>query len=200
MKRHATGFTLVEVVIAAALFSLIMLGLLSAMRGMADSAGRITQHTERIDNIRLISDVLRNLLSSAQDINISTDSENHLPALVGSTHELIWIAPMPAYHGTGGLHLFRLAAMSPPGDARTTLTLSFVPFSLQLIVPNWSAVDPYILIPDVQNFNLGYQGVRDEQWLEDWSEPALPARISVHISSQERNWPEIIIPIYRGAP
>lgn len=198
MRRRAAGFTLVEVAIAAALFSLIMLGLLAALRGMGQASERATEHIQRIDDMRLISDVLRNLLGQAQLLSATEEGGSPLPPLSGAAQEIIWIAPMPAYHGTGGLHLFRLAQTQ--ADGATPLILQYVPYTQPLTLPDWSAAESYRLLETTQSVAFAYQGAEGEEWLTEWVDPQLPARVRLRIAERERHWPELVAPIYGYAP
>lgn len=196
MTRRCRGFTLIEVVIAAVLFSLIMLGLLTAMRGMADAAERSTAAIERIDNMRLISEALRNLISNAENIVIADIDVGHLPPLAGNAMEMLWFAPMPAYHSTGGLHLFHLAVQDFAGES--TLVLQFIPYTEPPPQPDWSATEPYALLPGVEKVEIAYQGYLQDEWQESWEEPQLPARIRLQLAARGRFWPELVIPVYGG--
>ena len=63
--NSARGFTLVEVMVALVVLSLLMLGTLSALRTFGDTQTRIKATAQQTDQVRQVSQFLRNTLRQA---------------------------------------------------------------------------------------------------------------------------------------
>ena len=63
--KPAAGFTLVEVVVALTILSLIMLATVTALRTLANTQGTLERVTARIDEVRTVSGFLRDLMEAA---------------------------------------------------------------------------------------------------------------------------------------
>ena len=64
MSKSA-GFTLVEVIVALGIFSLIMLATVSGYRTLGNTASTITRMTDRTDELRSVSAFLRDALENS---------------------------------------------------------------------------------------------------------------------------------------
>lgn len=184
------GFTLVEVIVALTLLSLIMLGLLGALRTLGESAQRIEQRTENIDELRMVTAFLRRIIEQAQPVPHYDLEYGHVLYFDGQPQAIRWVAPLPSHHGIGGLHVMHL--MYAP-DTRQ-LILEYHPYGgsreTETITPSQRA----ILAENVQSFALGYRKERDEAWLEQWPSPrSVPDQIRIQLRVNDRAWPELII-------
>lgn len=192
MKRslRALGFTLVEVLIALALLSLILLGLTAALRTFADSATRIEARAWRSDDVRLVSALLREALSNAAAINILLPGNQAVvKAFAGGEQQIEWIGVLPARHGLGGLHHLRLQL-----DSQRNLQLSMAPLIGENKPADWQLARSRVLVYALDHFSLRYQGVGQQAWLPAWTDTTvLPARVSVQIAAAGEHWPPLIV-------
>ena len=65
MPQSSRGFTLVEVIVALGIFSLIMLATVSGYRTLGNTASTIDRMTDRTDELRSVSAFLRDALENA---------------------------------------------------------------------------------------------------------------------------------------
>jgi len=185
------GFTLVEVIVALTLLSLIMLGLLGALRTLGESGKRIEQRIESIDELRIVTAFLRQTIEQAQPVPRYDLEYGHALYFDGLPQAIRWVAPLPSHHGIGGLHIMHL--MYAP-DTRQ-LILEYLPYGgsgvqAEPTVPPQRA----ILAENVQSLALGYRKERDEAWLEQWPNPrSVPDQIRIQLRVNDRAWPELII-------
>ena len=63
----ARGFTLVEVVVALTILSLIMLATVTGLRTLANTQGTLERVTARIDEVRTVSGFLRDLMEATAE-------------------------------------------------------------------------------------------------------------------------------------
>jgi len=97
MQRRRRGFTLVEVLVATALLSLVMLGLLTAMRSFAQSETRIDERIRIDDDLRVGERFLRTVMATVSPRLRSTAAGAPKEIdFVGSAEAMRWIGVMPA--------------------------------------------------------------------------------------------------------
>lgn len=192
------GFTLIEVVIALTLVSLVMLGLVSALGTLGETATKLEERAGRSTQARLVADFLRSSLSSAikDRRQLLSDGSRHV-YFHGTPNELIWLGNMPARHGIGGLNHFRLSVMS---DAESTfLALQYAPYVGDEIAPDWSQLAPHILAEGAGALHIAYQSKpvspkEEAEWFAGWdSEESLPGRVRLDIDANGQRWSPLFV-------
>jgi general secretion pathway protein J len=200
MLRLPRGFTLVEVLVATALLSLVMLGLLTAMRSFAQSETRIDERIRIDDDLRVSERFLRSVMATVSPRPRSTPAGAAKEVdFVGGADAMRWIGVMPARHGAGGLYRFHLYARAATADTPPALMLEFSPF-----VPGFEApLDPATVNSRAMATGIGevrfrYQDDLEsgEQWLAEWPHTdRLPRRIGLTAASDRLPWPEMIVTV-----
>lgn len=199
--QSAGGFTLVEVMISLSLLALIMLGLVSAMATFGDTATKLDQRVGRSSEVRLVSAFLHAALSqSSKVLKYKADDGRELVYFGGTGQDLRWLGNMPARHGAGGLHHFRLLLSElPPGPA---LLLQYLPFVDNQTLPDWSVAAEQTLVERVGTFRLAYESkpVRPDEapeWFDFWAPgERLPGRVRLELSADGRPWPPVWVGIH----
>ncbi len=188
------GFTLVEVVVALTLVSLIMLGLVSAMRSMAAASARVNQVSARTSDIQLISGFLGRAFSSIQAGTVQTEEADQgpVPFFDGRADRIQWIGLLPARFGGGGMQLFELGVEQVSGRG-SVLMLQYIPYGNE---PDWSLRSQHVLQEGLEQLSISYQGDEPgDEWVDEWSYKDLlvfPARVKISIRVAGRYWPELI--------
>ena len=196
--RHASqGFTLVEMVVAMALLSLVMLVLGSSIRSMGASAERVDTRTARIDEMRVATSFLREIVGRTAAQRLEAPATGMM--FSGAVGGMSWVGVMPARFGAAGRHFFRLAVEQDP-DGRAGLVLRFIPWRWeQKDFPDWSRADSRVLVRDVSDVSLSYAGQGlSEGWLPNWvsEEKKLPPRIRLQLSVDGAIWPPIVLTMH----
>ena len=197
VRRAASGFTLVEVLVATALLSLVMLGLLTAMRSFAQTETRIDERIRVDDDLRASERFLRGVLSTVSPRLRSTEAGAPKQIdFAGGADSLRWIGVMPARHGAGGLYRFRLYVRPATADEPAALMLEFLPYVPGFEVPlNPDAVLSRAMATSIGAVSFRYQEdlSSGEQWLTDWpNADRLPQRIGLNVLGTTQPWPEIV--------
>ena len=123
-RTRQTGMTLVEVIVAMAVLSLVVLALGASLRGISRSAERVEERVDAVDELRVGAAFLRELFSRALVLQVPGPPRQLLfDAQAGS---LAWVAVMPARFGAAGRYTFRLAA-EPAADGTQALVLRYAP-------------------------------------------------------------------------
>lgn len=185
--RRASGFTLVEMVVALTILSLLTLATLTALRTLADTQSRLETTVARLDEMRLVSRFLRDSLRQAMPVARPLSFEQYYE---GESAAIRWVAPLQGVEGVAGLqymHLYR------EGES---LVIQFVPY--QNIEPAWGSVDANVLLENLQTFEVLYRAGPDEPWVDRWYQgedeaTGLPYAVKLRIQARGRYWPDMVV-------
>jgi general secretion pathway protein J len=196
-RRIDGGFTLVEMVVAMALLSLVMLVLGASIRSMGATAGRIDARTASIDEMRVATTFLREIVGRAAAQLVEPPATGLL--FSGAADGMSWVGVMPARFGAAGRYFFRVA-VERTADGNAGLVLRFVPWRWeQKTWPDWSQADFRVLVRDVSVVSVSYGGDGvTSGWLPAWptQEKRLPARVRLQLSAAGSQWPPIILAMH----
>lgn len=195
-RRVGRGFTLVEVVVALALLSLVMLVLGSSIRSMGGSAERIDARMATIDEMRVATTFLREIVGRTAPQRLEPPATGLLFA--GSADGVSWVGVMPARFGASGRHFFRLA-VERVSDGSAALVLRFIPWRWeQTVLPDWSQAQSRVLVRNASAAAFSYEGNGLGQgWLPAWpaAEKRLPSRLRLQLTAAGSEWPPLILAI-----
>ena len=180
------GFTLVEVVISLTLMSLLVVATLSAVRTLGDTQQRVEAATLRLEEMRLVSQFLRNSLRQA--VPVLTMARPGGDFLAGGA-ELVWIAPLSGVEGVAGLQYKRLFLQGE------TLRIQFVPFNPTLERPEWGGVKSHVLLGQVSEFTVSMREAAPSDWRSGWREQdvGVPHSVKLQLRVRERYWPDLVV-------
>lgn len=203
----ARGFTLIEVLIALTLLSLLMLALTGAMRAMGQTSERVEQRIEAEEDYRIAQAFLRDILAQASarvSNQMAAGGAQRAVFFAGQPDALAWIGIMPARHGLGGRHYMRLALESGPNG--TDLVLRYAPWNGAPTFTDWGSAVAQPLVHGAQALSLRYQHPLTGQWLPAWP-PAdlppggnlfLPSAIELAIDGPVPAWPPVVVALRGG--
>ena len=194
------GFTLLEVMIALVILSMIMVATISALRGFGNTKATVTQVTNRLDEMRVVSSFLRNSLGSAMPLRLGVTAAPNFgrpepPATYfrGGSSDVVWVAPLIAGADLGGAFVMQLSHIEE------RVELKWHPYRSLLEEVSWAEVEPRVLLEDVEEFTIGYLGDYGGEWLAEWSEsPANPVALRLNIKSRNKYWPELVVRLNPG--
>lgn len=157
-SRTLRGFTLIELLVVMTLLSVLMTGLISAMRTMAQTETKIDQRLARLDELRTTHAFL------SQTLGVVSVARVDVPGMPGKTtipfaataNSITWVGILPGRPGAGGRHYFRLAI--EPFDAGDALALWLAPCDADMTPPNWATAERHLLTPRVAQLAIYAQG------------------------------------------
>jgi general secretion pathway protein J len=194
------GFTLIEVVIATALLSMVLMGLLTAMRAFARSEARIDERIRIDSDLRVADGFLRGVVATVSPrVRSQAAGAPREIDFIGGAEELRWIGVMPARHGAGGLYRFHLYPRPASGGEPAALVLEFSPFIVGFEAPlDPSAVQSRVMASPIGGLRFRYldDASSEEQWHEAWPHAdRLPRRIGLQVVGTTHPWPELVVGI-----
>ena len=196
--RAFKGFTLVEVVVALAILSLVMLTTITGLRTLANTQTALDRMTGRIDQVRTVSSFLRDTLESAA---IGSSGAGGL-ALGGSSREsayfeltadsLTWKSTILIGESFGGTLLLRVAReddllvlrWQEPGPSGEP-------------AQDWSQAQERTLVEDLEEFELAWREQAGDRWQQQWEAGAVAGWVRLQLRASGRYWPDLIMQVPR---
>jgi general secretion pathway protein J len=197
--RSPRGFTLLEVLGALALFSLLLLGVYSGVRTATHTVRSGEAAIERVDEVRSAQQFLRRELAQARAVPLERTDNSDPIYFKGEAHELRFVAPLPGYLGKLGPQLQQLKLVSN-GDGTSRLEASFALMPPDGTAPK-SLGDPQVLVDRVREGSFSYRSPdtvdRPGDWRDDWDDVRAMPRIVRIALKLEGNapWPELDAPL-----
>lgn len=187
-RAGAGGFTLLEMMIALVLLSLIMTILFSGLRlGVSswDAAERVVAETaEQELALRLIE----RQLAVAMPLMLERQGQGSRLAFEGDTARVRWAAPLPAHRGGGGLHWLTLElGRTARGEGLVLRFRLFHPDTLD--APADRVEETELLLAGVSSMEVSYFGRPGNQqngsWFNRWLDgDRLPDLIRMRFRSE----------------
>lgn len=196
------GFTLVEIMIALTLFSMILLLLFGSLHTVSRTWQSGLEKIEKNDEIRLVSHFIRRQITQTVPL-LWINQDGRRLVFHGEQNELTFTSTLPAHRGGGGLYFMTLK-INGTGESKQ-LDLNY-----HRANPGISPFDPppfdeqtqVLLLENIEAINFAYYGQDNPddgpKWHDNWqSEDTLPklVRLNIHQSEPERSWPVMTIAI-----
>ena len=207
MIRRPRGFTLVEVLVAMVLLSLLMLALTGALRAMGQTEERVEQRVAAADDYRAAVNLLNDVLGQVSARRFPSQQAGtppQMPFFQATPDALAWVGVMPARYGLGGRHYLRLAV--EPGEGGSgQLVLRYAPWSGAPTFDAWPQAQARVLAAPVQSLALRYQEPASGGWSPVWPPPGvplntlpstrLPGAVALQIDGAQPAWPPLVVPL-----
>jgi len=166
--RRMHGFSLMEVLAALALLTIVLLGVYSGI----STATRIVRSGDRViqrmDEIRSAQSFLRNEIAQALIVPFAETDDGDPIVFSGDAKKIQFVAPMPGYLSRSGPELQTLSLVDDgQGTQRLEVTLSLLP-------PDGSEPKPIgqpeVLVRGIRRGAFAYRGMDDQNKPGDWGE------------------------------
>ena len=192
------GFTLVEVVVATAVLSLLLLATVSALRTLGNTQAALERQTSRVDEVRSVSGFLRDLMESA----VMGSDGGGLTLGGGSRSSTYfrvfeqgveWKTSILFGEAYGGTHIVRVAMESGQLVMRWS-----EPEANGLPPDDWEGTPARTLVRDVEEFAVAVREEFDGEWSDRWlEERQAPALVRMQVKAAGRFWPDLIMRVQR---
>jgi general secretion pathway protein J len=195
------GFTLVELLAAIALLSLLSVILLGSLRFGLLAWERGAAHRDRVERIALVQNVLRRAIEDAYPLFVTGAAARGRVELEGTAHALALLSPAARALGKGGRARWSLAVARD--GKRADLSITATPE----LAGDPSLTATKVLLPGIDGLELAYFGkARSERapgWHRQWrDEMELPRLVRIQVSfppGDPRAWPELVVAPRIGA-
>ena len=193
--RDTGGFTLVEVVVALSILSLVMLATMTGLRTLANTQGTLDRMTGRVDEVRTVSSFLRDTIESAAVGNAASSGL----ALGGKSREsayfelapdaLVWKSTILIGESFGGSYLLRLAREDD------LLVLRWQEPDASGRPGDWSQAQERTLVENLQELEVSWRRDFRDDWQQQWEKGDVAGWVRVQVKAADRYWPELIVQV-----
>jgi len=217
--RYATGFTLIEVLIAMTLLSLMVVLLFSSLRICAQSWEQGENKIAEVNEVAVVYNFFQRHLSlatplwndfiagsdmdaanqpetgAADQSGADAESMNKTFSFQGQKNALQFVSVFPASVGRAGMQLFSIEPQQE--DKEQVLKVTLTPFFPLTEGEEWNKEEE-ILLRHVSDFDLSYFGAVDNtdkyEWQDEWLKKDVhPQLVKINISTTDGvYWPEMI--------
>ena len=204
LRLAPKGFTLIEVLIAMTLLSIMVVLLFSSLKICADSWEKGESKISDVNEVAVVYNFFQRHLSVAEPLWNDLSVEQKTFSFQGKAQSLQFVSSFPASAGRSGLQLFSIQKQEE--DNEQIINVIITPFFPVAEGEEWHK-EEVTLIRRVSDFSLAYFGSEDGTtegvWQEEWLEKeALPQLVKINIKLEnEIYWPEMIVDLkVTGAP
>ncbi|MGY2401141.1 prepilin-type N-terminal cleavage/methylation domain-containing protein [Pseudomonas sp. SDO5271_S396] len=165
MKRAEQGFTLLEILVALSLLSVLLVLVGGALLGTNRAVSKAQGYTVSLDEVRAAQQFLRTAISEALPLVVEDDDHPMEGFFNGTAEQLQFVSTLPGVLG-GGIHRFCVQQVDQD------LQVSF------------SHREPQVLLRNLGGVQFSYRGVsplgQPTGWLSEWPWPRrLPQAVRI---------------------
>jgi general secretion pathway protein J len=191
-----SGFTLVELLVALALFSLLVTVLFNNVHFGLQAWKQGGARAEDVQHMMASQELLRRMIGDIYPMYIIDAAAGPRIDFEGTKDALSFLASAPTSANTGGRYRFKLSVERRSGE--DDLILSAMP---ELAFSQNSAMGTRtLLLRDVDHAEFSYFGTpageRNPQWTDVWSKRSeMPVLVRVRVafrSGDMRSWPDLV--------
>lgn len=204
MKRSG-GFTLVELLLAVTLLSMLMALTYGGLQAATRTTDRGQKILEESGRLRMAHQFVRKQINQAIPLGFSQEDENvvalgepaQMEVFYGQTGSIRYVGPMPGYLGFGGPQVQELNIVNGENGLELVLTHALLQGFEDASLDQR---DPIVLIDHIESAEFSFL-IRDEEgeiagWVSDWEETAeLPVAVALEIKFEEgvyTDWPLLV--------
>jgi len=190
-----TGFTLLELLVAIMILTMIMTAAMGAVRVASRSFEAGVQRSDETATIRVIANVLRRQFRQLLPVTWNENNRDFI-AFEGDRDHVQFVAPAPDSSTGPGYLVYRLA--TGPSQEPNSLVLDFAPFDPGSDHFEMPANSGRELLANGIQVSFDYFGSMDEldqpDWHENWlaDSARLPAIVRMHLATSGQQWPELL--------
>lgn len=191
------GFTLVELLVALALFSLLSVLLFDNVRFGLHAWQYGSARAEHFERSLVSQELLRRIIGNIYPMLVTDGGVQSWVDFDGSKEAVSFLGDAPIVAGGAGRFLLKIFVERQ--ESRTDLVMSARP---ELANPQDSSMTTKtILLPDIDHVELSYFGgaaaERNVKWQDDWKRRTdMPTLVRIRValrSGDARSWPDLVI-------
>jgi general secretion pathway protein J len=197
-SKAIQGFTLIEVLIALTLLSIMVVLLFTSLKICADSWEKGESKIAEVDEVSVVYNFFQRHLSAASPLWNDFNEGEKVFSFQGKPQSLEFVSTFPASVGKSGPQLISLFMQEEDQDRVIKVVLT--PFFPVVGGEEWRK-EEVTLIGHVSDFSLSYFGAEDavseSVWRDEWLEKKFqPKLVKIKIALEnEIFWPDMIIEI-----
>ena len=193
--RTSPGFTLVEVMVALSILSLVMLVTITGLRTLANTQAALDRITSRIDEVRSVSSFLRDTMESAVvsggagELSLGGGPSEEAGYFEMTPDSLAWKSTLLIGENFGGSYLLRVAREDD------LLVLRWQRPNARGQADDWAEAEMRTVAADLDEFEVSWRASLDGEWRQDWAREDTALWVRLQIKASDRYWPELIMQV-----
>ena len=202
-RARATGFTLLEVMLAIMLLALLLAGTYGAIRTAVHAMHSGETAIDRTNRLRVAQEFMRRQISRIMPLAFDHDEATATNRVFeGKGNRMRFVAPMPGYLSKGGAYV---QTLSFAGNRRGGKQLLFTDAMLNGFDPDAKKSDsePSILLDQIEDGQFQFRTLDENgdltNWSDQWDDPSITpvmVRIVIRMLPQARiEFPAMEIPL-----
>jgi general secretion pathway protein J len=202
-NRRASGFTLLEVMLAVVLLALLLAGTWGAIRTAVHAMHSGETQIDRTNRLRVAEEFVRHQVSRILPLSYGSDeSTNTNYVFEGDANFMRFVAPMPGYLSKGGPYVQTLRLVGGRSGKQLVFTDYMLNgFDLENEKP--SDTEPAVLLDQIQDGKFEYRTLDDNgdltDWQDQWDDPSITpvmVRILITMRPEARvTFPDLEVPL-----
>ena len=202
-RPYQPGFTLLEIMVAMVILTLIVTASFGALRLGERSWETGLERSARNETLRSVSGVLERLVSQALPVQWKDATVSRL-AFDGAPESLRFIGPAPSHNGSTGLFEYTLNLLPGARDSRLMLYYRLHDPDRDDFAEPGSDRQQVTLVEELRSARFSFFGDPTDKgekpgWHERWNNEAKAypqlIRISLEASDPRDQWPELYLPL-----
>ena len=193
-NQKSTGFTLLEVMIAMTLLSIMVILLFSSLKIGAESWDKGERKIAEVNEKAVVYQFFKRHLPTIRPLWDDFSDDERSFSFQGMQDKLQFVSVFPASASRKGMQLFEVGFDK---TEKGVIKVVLKPFYPPLEDEQWQ-LEEVVLLDNIEEFELAYFGKEDSGsegvWTDNWQEKEfLPALIKVRIELEDGSyWPEMI--------
>jgi general secretion pathway protein J len=193
----AKGFTLIEVLIAMTLLSIMVVLLFTSLKICAQSWEKGENKMSEVNEVAVVYNFFQRHLPSAMPVwNDFIETEEKTFSFQGKKQSMQFVSVFPASAGKTGMQLFSIEPWQQ--DNEKVIKVIITPFFPVAEGEEWHKEEA-VLLRHVNDFSLSYFGAAEDgsgsSWQEEWlAKTTQPQLVKININTKNGIfWPEMIL-------
>jgi general secretion pathway protein J len=197
-RRHAAGFTLIEIILATVLLALGLTIAFASLHSANASVQRAELAASRNEHLRAVQGFLYRTLRAAQPLVLARDAHSQQVTYFDGTRDKVrFVAPMPGYLSRGGPYALTLQLV-PAGasDGGQRLQFAYAMLVDEKPLADDARLAPEELLDGIAEAHFEYRALGPDMkigsWQPTWDRPAelpLQIRLQLRFTDPSRAWP-----------
>jgi general secretion pathway protein J len=205
-SKKQSGFSLMEIIVAMTLLSLIMAMIYGGINASRKMAHKGLNRINATNEIRVVQELIRRQVSRILPMAFK-EEDNSFVIFEGSDSHIMYVSPMPGYLGKGGPHVQLIEIVNAKGGKILQFSHWLLNDSLEEDSFEDSDQEPVVLLENIRDAEFSFMKLDEEgepgDWENDWEETEnTPLMVRLEVDMDEKAlmpWPDMQVALMLDA-